>query len=217
MARRMYSTDPDAPDPYEGVPSRAKKQQRQHEITDELAALGLSLAALSPAARAKLELPDALEQAIFELSNASRGARVRQRRFVARQLRAYDTEALAHAVGLLDPSSPVSLARARLIERWRDRLLDPAGGDTACEEFLVAYPTAARQTLRQLARAAAKEGTDVGAEGAVKQGKSATAKRRALYQYLREQLAAADPRPAAPRPATGADQGDEDGSELDDD
>jgi ribosome-associated protein len=200
MARRMHSTDPDAPDPYEGVPSRAAKMNKQHEITTELATLGLALAALSPAARAKLELPDALEQAIFELSNASRGARVRQRRFVARLLRAYDADALTHAAALLDPSSPASLARTRLIERWRDRMTAAEGGDAACEEFLAAYATAERQTLRQLVRAASKEGAADGDEGQVKKGKSATAKRRALYQYLRDRIAEADPRPAAPRP-----------------
>ncbi|MCA9533819.1 MAG: DUF615 domain-containing protein, partial [Myxococcales bacterium] len=203
MARRMHSTDPEAPDPYEGVPSRGAKRNKEHEVTAELADLGLALAALSPAVRAKLELPEALEQALYELSQASRGARVRQRRFVARQLRNFDAEALTHAAGLLDPSSPVSLARARLIERWRDRLMDPEHGDAACEEFLSAYPTAERQPLRQMVRAASKEGADV--EGHASKGKSASAKRRALYQYLHERIAEADPRPGATRPqATNA-------------
>lgn len=209
MARRMHSTDPEAPDPYEGVPSRSKKRDKQHEVTAELAELGLALAALSPAVRAKLELPDGLEQAILELSNTSRGAKVRQRRFVARQLRAYDAKALMHAVGLLDPSSPISLARARLIERWRDRVLDEAQGDAACEEFLGAYPTAERQALRQLVRAAGKEGAGDTETTRAEKGKSATAKRRALYQYLRERIAEADPRPAAPRPKGEQDADDE--------
>ena len=211
MARRMHSADPEAPDPYEGVPSRSKKRNKQHEVTAELAELGLALAALSPAVRAKLELPEGLEQAILELSNTSRGAKVRQRRFVARQLRSYDAKALMHAVGLLDPSSPISLARARLIERWRDRVTDDAQGDAACEEFLTAYPTTERQTLRQMVRAAGKEGAGDTETSRAEKGKSATAKRRALYQYLRERIAEADPRPAAPRPKGELDaDGDDD-------
>ena len=52
MARRMHSTDPEAPDPYEGVPSRGQKRAKQHEVTSEMASLGLALAAMTPAVRA---------------------------------------------------------------------------------------------------------------------------------------------------------------------
>lgn len=214
MARRMHSTDPEAPDPYEGVPSRGQKRKKQHDVTSEMADIGLALAALSPAVRAKLELPDLLEQAIRELAGASKGAHVRQRRFVARQLRSYDGKALAHAVALLDPSSPVSLARAQLIERWRDRLMDARRVDEGSEEFLASYPTADRQTLRQLVRGASKEAGDTDDQAA--RGKSASAKRRALYQYLRERIAEADPRPTAVRPAGDDDVddfGDDDGDD----
>ena len=214
MARRMHSTDPEAPDPYEGVPSRGARRKEQHEVTSEMADIGLALAALSPAVRAKLELPDLLEQAIRELADTTKGARVRQRRFVARQLRSYDGKALAHAVALLDPSSPVSLARAQLIERWRDRLMDARRVDEGSEEFLTTYPTAERQTLRQLVRGASKEAGDT--EDQAARGKSASAKRRALYQYIRERIAEADPRPTALRPLEGddaADHGDDDESD----
>lgn len=217
MARRMHSTDPEAPDPYEGVPSRGARRAKQHEVTSEMADIGLALAALSPAVRAKLELPDLLEQAIRELADTTRGARVRQRRFVARQLRSYDGKALAHAVALLDPSSPVSLARAQLVERWRDRFMDPRRADEGTEEFLTTYPTAERQTLRQLVRGASKEAGDT--EDVAARGKSASAKRRALYQYIRERIAEADPRPTALRPLPGEDASDvddeDDGDESD--
>jgi ribosome-associated protein len=213
MARRMHSTDPEAPDPYEGVPSRGARRAKQHEVTAEMADLGLALAAMTPAVRAKLELPEALEQAIRELAGASKGAKVRQRRFVARQLRAYDAKAMAYAVALLDPSSPVSLARAQLIERWRDRLLNPELSDDACEGFLEAYPRAERQVLRQLARSAMKEAGET--EGQAARGKSASAKRRALYGYIRDRLAEADPRPTALRPVTDDDEDDDAGDDDD--
>jgi ribosome-associated protein len=215
MARRMHSTDPEAPDPYEGVPSRGARRKEQHEVTSEMADLGLALAALSPAVRAKLELPDGLEQALRELADATKGARVRQRRFVARQLRSYDGKALAHAVALLDPSSPVSLARAQLIERWRDRLMDARRGDEGSEEFLTTYASAERQTLRQLVRSATKEAGDT--EDQAARGKSASAKRRALYQYIRECIAAADPRPTALRPSLSDDALAADAADTDDD
>jgi len=211
----MHSTDPEAPDPYEGVPSRGAKRAKQQEVTSEMANLGLALAAMTPTVRAKLELPDALEQALRELAGSSKGAHVRQRRFVARLLRSYDGNALAHAVALLDPSSPVSLARAQLIERWRDRFMDARRVDEGSEEFLTTYPNAERQTLRQMVRGASKEAGDV--EGQAARGKGAAAKRRALYQYIRERIAEADPRPTALRPLSGAD-GDLDGDvDLDDD
>ena len=68
------------------------------------------------------------------------------------------------------------------------------------------YPTADRQTLRQLARGASKEAGDT--EDQAARGKSASAKRRALYQYLRERIAEADPRPTAVRPVTDDDVDD---------
>ena len=90
-------------------------------------------------------------------------------------------------------------------------MTDDAQGDAACEEFLTAYPTTERQTLRQMVRAAGKEGAGDTETSRAEKGKSATAKRRALYQYLRERIAEADPRPAAPRPKGELDaDGDDD-------
>ena len=183
----MQSTDPSV-DPDEGLPSRSEVSAEERVIFERLWALADSLAALSASQLESLGFPDVLERAITELGRVKKGARVRQRRYVARQLRERDVEAIAHAVALFDPTSPESQARQVLIERWRERMLGE-GGDGVVEEFLARYADAERQPLRQKVRAARKD----------------AAKGKPLFQYVREANAAADDAPGsrpAPRPET---------------
>ena len=102
MARRMHSTDPSV-DPYEGLPSRSEIRDQERDRTAELSDLADRLAALSSAQLRALQLPDILEAAVVELGRVKKGARVRQRRYVARQLRSRHVEAIRHAVMLPRP------------------------------------------------------------------------------------------------------------------
>lgn len=133
---------------------RPSKTQRKREMS-ELQSLGAELAALAPERRARIELPEALRDAIDHLGRiASREARRRQMQYIGRLMRTVDAEAIRAALGRATGQSKEAVALMHRCERWRDRLLDD---DTALTEFLGEHPHADAQRLRSAIRAARRE------------------------------------------------------------
>ncbi|GAB4469688.1 MAG: ribosome biogenesis factor YjgA [Burkholderiaceae bacterium] len=156
---------------------RPSKTQRKREMT-ALQALGAELVKLAPEQRARIELPDALRDAIAVLDRiASFEARRRQMQYIGRLMRSVDADAIRAAIGRATGDSKEAVALMHRCERWRDRLLDDDG---ALTEFLAAYPQADAQRLRSTIRAARRE-RDAG--GPPKHT-------RALYRGLHEVLSA---------------------------
>lgn len=156
---------------------RPSKTQRKREMT-ALQALGAELVKLAPEQRARVELPDALRDAIAVLDRiASFEARRRQMQYIGRLMRSVDADAIRAAIGRATGDSKEAVALMHRCERWRDRLLDDDG---ALTEFLAAYPQADAQRLRSTIRAARRE-RDAG--GPPKHA-------RALYRCLHEVLSA---------------------------
>jgi ribosome-associated protein len=151
------------------------------KLQSELDALAKRLAALSPKALEGLELDAELKDAIRTLATMPKGPAIaRQRRHVARSLRAYDLAELTQKIDetLGDHTRD---AQAHALERWRTRLLEE--GDAAMAELVAAHPEIDRQRLRQAVRAAAAE-----------EKKGARGRRyKALYQLLRDELPFGDP------------------------
>ena len=131
---------------------------------------------------AGLSLPEKLHDAIVQARRiSSHGARLRQRRYVARLLRDLDAEPVQAALTALDATTRRETARFRHVERWRDRLIDE--GEAAIDAFVAACPGADRAALLELANRAAAERAGSGPAGAS----------RVLFRRMREQLEAASP------------------------
>ncbi len=70
--------------------------------------------------------------------------------FIGRLMRDQDIPAILTLLDQLDASTRQYNERFHNLERWRDRLLN--GDDDTLEKFVVEYPDADRQHLRQLIR-----------------------------------------------------------------
>jgi ribosome-associated protein len=156
---------------------RPSKTQRKLAMTG-LQALGAELAKLTPAQRARIELPDALREAVDAVDRiASFEARRRQMQYIGRLMRTVDADAIRAAIGRLNGDSKEAVALMHRAERWRDRLLDDDG---ALTEFIGIHPNADAQQLRATIRAARRE------RDAQKPPKHA----RLLYRWLHDALSA---------------------------
>lgn len=139
----------------EPVDEGKSKTQIKREM-DALQEMGKRLLALKPDQLAKLELTDKLRLALAEASrHTARGALKRHMSYVGKLMRDQDIEQIQSYLDLFDSSSAAHNQHFHQIERWRDRLL--TGRADELELFMLAYPAADRQHLRQLARQAAKE------------------------------------------------------------
>lgn len=146
-----------------------------------LAALAAALADLSKKQLARLDLDDAIVDAVEEARRmTTHSARARQLRAVRRELRGSDSVAIAAAVAdLLNPRGSPSPA-ARKAAAWAERFL--AEGRVAVEAFLLEHEEADRQHLNVLIRNAQKAGP----AKAAKAKKALVTSVRALLERPRE-------------------------------
>jgi ribosome-associated protein len=132
-------------------PTKTELKRQAHAVQD----LADRLIAAPPELASRLGLPDKLQDAI---SLARRikggGALVRQRQFVAKQLRGLDLDPIRSALDAHADKARLEAARFRRAERWRDRLA--AGDDGALDEFTAEF-AADPAELSRLARRAADE------------------------------------------------------------
>lgn len=200
------------------MPGSRKTSRLRERATDRaLSALAEELAALSAPERAPLGLAPFVERALTALSSMRpSSARARELRFVVRRLRSEDTDALRAFLDARDGRTAAGAARLQVLEVARERML--GGDDDAVERWLSEHPSAERQRLRQLVRAARKERADAAtrnaqpaaeaaqtaALGAIEPvtgaipAKAPSSARRRLFRYLRTHDA--EPRePGEPR------------------
>lgn len=115
-----------------------------HELQD----LGVALVALDAKRLATLDLPETLVDAITLARTITRHeARRRQLQFIGRLMRDIDPAPLRAALAAWAEGPERERARFVLLERWRDSVLDDAGG---LEAFVDAYPAAPRDSLAAL-------------------------------------------------------------------
>jgi ribosome-associated protein len=130
------------------------KTKRKQEML-ELQALGVALAALSPARLASMPLEEKLLQAILEARRiTSREGRRRQMQYIGRLMRDVDPAPIRARLAEIEGTSAQATARHKRLEALRKRLL---AEDEALTEFAASHPHADLQGLRALIRNARKE------------------------------------------------------------
>ncbi|MDT8880360.1 ribosome biogenesis factor YjgA [Halomonas saccharevitans] len=153
---------------------RPSKSQLKREM-QSLQQLGEQIIAMSDAQRARFPLSDDLLAAVEETGRIkAREARRRHMQYVGKVMRGEDLDAIQ---AVFDEIENETLRRDHAfhrLEKWRDRLIEE--GDDAVEAFVVEFPDAERQALRQLIRNARRERD---------QGKPPTSARR-LFKLIRD-------------------------------
>lgn len=156
------------------------KTRRKAEM-DALQRLGEELLDLGPARLAQLDLPERLVEALQAARRITRReARRRHLQFIGRLMREVDPAPIRARLAQWADAPRAEKARAHLVERWRERLLDDPGElEALCSE----RPDADRTRLAALIEAARRERTRADAPHAY----------RDLYRVL-NRLLVADPR-----------------------
>ena len=138
--------------------------------------LGEKLVELTKAKLDKIPLEDALLEAVNLAQRLQKEARRRQLQYIGKLLRGMDVEPIQAALEKLENKHQQQQAMLHKLELLRDELV--AKGDDALTDFLMDYPQADRQHLRNLIRTASKE---------KEQNKPAKAYRE-IFQYLKEMV-----------------------------
>ncbi len=152
------------------------KTQRKREMT-ALQRLGEELLDLNREQRARIELPDALRDALNAAAGiSSHEARRRQLQYIGKLMRTVDPEPIRRALDNARGPSRAAVALIHRCEILRDRLLDDDG---ALAEFVATFPHADAQHLCATVRAARRE----------RASNAPPRHTRALYQWLHERAA----------------------------
>lgn len=139
----------------------SKSQAKRDAL--EIRALGAELAALSPSDRTKIPLDADVAAAIDDYNRiraTANGARKRQLSYLAKRLRQHDLTPIEDALEAIRQTARAATADLHHAESWRDRLLGDGPAETPAEAltaFFNDYPSADRQSLRQLQQQALKE------------------------------------------------------------
>lgn len=140
---------------------------------EDLKQLGEKLVNLTKANLTKVPLDDSLKDAIELAQRLQKEARRRQLQYIGKLLRSIDAEPIREALEKIENKHNQQQAMLHKLEILRDELV--AKGDAALTDLLNEYPSADRQQLRNLIRAAQKE---------KEQNKPSKAYRE-IYQILR--------------------------------
>ncbi len=122
---------------------------------EDLKQLGEKLVNLTKANLTKVPLDDSLKDAIKLAQRLQKEARRRQLQYIGKLLRSIDAEPIREALEKIENKHNQQQAMLHKLEILRDELV--AKGDTALTDLLNEHPSADRQQLRNLIRAAQKE------------------------------------------------------------
>ena len=122
---------------------------------EDLKQLGEKLMNLTKANLTKVPLDDSLKDAIELAQRLQKEARRRQLQYIGKLLRSIDAEPIREALEKIENKHNQQQAMLHKLEILRDELV--AKGDVALTDLLNERPSADRQQLRNLIRAAQKE------------------------------------------------------------
>ena len=122
---------------------------------EDLKQLGEKLVNLTKANLTKVPLDDSLKDAIELAQRLQKEARRRQLQYIGKLLRSIDAEPIREALEKIENKHNQQQAMLHKLEILRDELV--AKGDAALTDLLNERPSADRQQLRNLIRAAQKE------------------------------------------------------------
>lgn len=155
-------------------PSKTQRKKEMHALQ----ALGEELVRLRGDQLQRIELPEALREAIaFAHRVTSHEARRRHMQYVGKLMRQADADEIRRALAQVTGESRGAIALMHRAERWRDRLLND---DDALTEFIAAHSQADVQWLRATIRAARRE----------HERQQAPRHARELYRWLHQRLEA---------------------------
>ena len=154
---------------YDG-PSKSQLKRDSHALQ----AMGKELVEMSEGKLQKFNLPEALEEAIYEARRLkSREAKRRHLQYIGKLMRISDIDDIQTTLDKMDHQSLTYRQHFAQLEQWRDRLIN--GGNSAIDDFVNEHSLADRQKLRKLQRQANRE---------QELKKSAVASRK-LFTYIR--------------------------------
>jgi ribosome-associated protein len=166
------------------LPDRPSKSALKRQMHD-LQALGQELSELPESRVDKLELPEALRDALAEYRRTrSHEGRRRQLQFVGKLMRQADEASIREAVAAYKLGSAKETLALHEAERWREELL---ADDDAGTRWLSRFPETDAQQLRSLVRAARKDAKAEAPEQ--RRGRSY----RELFQLVKAALAVGSP------------------------
>jgi ribosome-associated protein len=149
------------------LPSRSQLKRDSQELRD----LGEQLVLMANSHLEKITLDSSLLAAVKEARRLKNlDARRRQIQYIGKLMRNIDLTEIRYSIDKLNHQSQTFRQHFAMLEQWRDRLIDE--GNSAVEEFLIDYPNADRQKIRNLSRQASRE-------------KTGSAKTK-LFKYLKE-------------------------------
>ena len=122
---------------------------------EDLKQLGEKLVNLTKANLTKVPLDDSLKDAIELAQRLQKEARRRQLQYIGKLLRSIDAEPIREALEKIENKHNQQQAMLHKLEILRDELI--AKGDAALTDLFNEHPSADRQHLRNLIRAAQKE------------------------------------------------------------
>ena len=122
---------------------------------EDLKQLGEKLVNLTKANLTKVPLDDSLKDAIKLAQRLQKEARRRQLQYIGKLLRSIDAEPIREALEKIENKHNQQQAMLHKLEILRDELITK--GDAALTDLLNEHPSADRQHLRNLIRAAQKE------------------------------------------------------------
>jgi len=142
------------PDAFENSGEKPSKSAIKRSMT-ELQTLGEALVGLSKDQIGKIELPDALREAVRDCQRFTQHeARRRQMQFIGKLMRSIDAAPIQAALDKINGVSAAENARMHALERLRERFL---ADEKVIGEIADAHPSADLQHLRQLRRNALRE------------------------------------------------------------
>jgi ribosome-associated protein len=131
--------------------SKTRRKQEMHALQT----LGETLAKLPGEQLSRLDLPDALRDAIMQARRISqRGALRRQLQYIGRLMRDVDAEHIRGQLEAVQAGTLKDVAILHRAERWREQLL---ADEDSLAKFVAAFPSTDVQELRTLLRNAKRE------------------------------------------------------------
>ena len=130
------------------------KTQRKRQMT-ELQDVGAALVKLSPEQLARLDIPEALREAVLAARRITKHeAGRRQRQYIGKLMRNIDAAPIVEQLAALQAPTRKQTALFHVAERWRDEVMR---SDDAVARFAAEFPAANVARLKALAGAAREE------------------------------------------------------------
>ena len=155
---------------YDG-PSKSQLKRDSQALQD----IGKQLVEMPSGKLQKFDLPESLEEAIYEARRPkSREAKRRHLQYIGKLMRTLDIDVIQETLDRMDHQSQTYRQHFAKLEEWRDRIINE--GHSAIEAFVELHPETDRQQLSSLQRQANRE----------LEKKKPPAAARKLFTYIRE-------------------------------